>query len=106
MKYQPETGSKGENMRKLLVFEHMSLDGYFVGKNGDMSWAKNDDEEFNAFASENAKGGGVLLFGRVIYELMASFWPTPQALENLPIIAERMNNGPKIVFSRAMKKTS
>ncbi len=98
---------KSENMKKLLVFQHMSLDGYFVDKNGDMSWAKNDnDEEFNAFASENAKGGGVLLFGRVTYELMASFWPTPQALENLPIVAERMNNGPKIVFSRTMKKAS
>ena len=94
-------------MKKLLVFQHMSLDGYFVDKNGDMSWAKKDnDEEFNAFASENAKGGGVLLFGRVTYGLMASFWPTPQALENLPIVAERMNNGPKIVFSRTMKKAS
>jgi hypothetical protein len=49
-------------MRKLVVFQQISLDGYFMDSHGDMSWAKNDnDEEFNAFSSENAKGGGVLL---------------------------------------------
>ena len=64
-------------MRRLVVFQQLSLDGYFVDRNGDMSWAKNDgDEEFNAFTSENAKGGGVLLFGRVTYELISNFWPT------------------------------
>lgn len=92
-------------MRKLVVFQQISLDGYFMDKNADMTWAKNDaDEEFNAFGAENAQGGGVLLFGRVTYDLMASFWPTPQAREMLPIVAERMNNLPKIVFSRTMNK--
>jgi dihydrofolate reductase len=72
-----------------------------------MTWAKNDnDEEFNAFTSENAKGGGALLFGRVTYELMASFWPTPQAHKSLPSVAERMNNLPKVVFSRTLEKAS
>jgi dihydrofolate reductase len=51
-------------MRRLVVFQQLSPDGCFVERNGDMSWAKKDnDEEFNAFTSENAKGGGVLLFG-------------------------------------------
>ena len=46
-------------MRKLVVFQQISLDGYFTDSHGDMSWAKNDnDEEFNAFSSANAKGGG------------------------------------------------
>ncbi len=27
-------------MRKLVVFNHVSLDGYFVDVNGDMSWPK------------------------------------------------------------------
>jgi len=60
-------------MRKLIVFNHVTLDGYFVGENGDFSWAKegNDDAEFSAFVSENASGGGQLLFGRITYELMA-----------------------------------
>jgi dihydrofolate reductase len=96
---------KGEKkLRKLAVFNHVSLDGYFVDANGDMSWAKSDhnDAEWNAFVSENASGGGVLVFGRNTYELMASFWPTPFAIENMPEVAERMNNLRKVVFSRTL----
>jgi dihydrofolate reductase len=91
-------------MRKLIVFNHVSLDGYFVDVNGGMSWAKSDhnDAEWNAFVAENAKGGGPLLFGRVTYELMASYWPTPIADQHYPIVAERMNNLPKVVFSRTL----
>ena len=35
------------------------------------------------------------MFGRVTYEMMASYWPTPFAIESDPIVAERMNNLPK-----------
>jgi len=90
-------------MRKLLVFNQISLDGYFTGPNGDMSWAHKQDPEWTAFASENASGGGELLFGRVTYEMMQSFWPTPQAHASAPVIAERMNSGPKVVFSRTLE---
>ena len=95
-------------MRKLIVFNHVSLDGYFVDANGDMSWAKADhqDAEWNAFVTENASGGGVLVFGRKTYELMASFWPTPFAIENMPGVAEGMNSMPKVVFSRTLDQAS
>src|SRR5712692_1460413 len=95
-------------MRKLVVFNHVSLDGYFVDVNGDMSWAKADhqDEEWNAFVADNASGGGVLVFGRITYELMAGFWPTPFAIENMPIVAEGMNSMPKVVFSRTLDQAS
>src|SRR5262245_51655226 len=95
-------------MRKLLVFNHVSLDGYFVDKNGDMSWAKADhqDAEWNAFVSENASGGGVLVFGRITYELMAGFWPTPFAIESMPVVAQGMNNMPKVVFSRTLDQAT
>jgi dihydrofolate reductase len=93
-------------MRKLLVFNQVSLDGYFADTNGDISWFKNSqrDPEFQAFVEGNALGGGVLLFGRITYELMASYWPTPFAAQNDPIVAERMNNLPKVVFSRTLDK--
>ncbi len=54
-------------MGKLIVFNMLSLDGYFVDAQGDMSWAHADpnDSEWNAFVSENASGAGTLLFGRV-----------------------------------------
>ena len=95
-------------MRKLVVFNHVSLDGYFVDVNGDMSWAKADhqDAEWNAFVAENASGGGVLVFGRITYELMAGFWPTPFAMETMPIVAEGMNSMAKVVFSRTLDQAS
>jgi dihydrofolate reductase len=34
--------------------------------------------------------------------MMAGFWPTPSAAERMPIVAERMNNLPKVVFSRTL----
>ena len=94
-------------MRKLMVFNNITLDGYFTDSNNDMSWAhKNADAEWNKFTSENASGGGVLLFGRKTYDLMASFWPTKQAQEMMPEVAEGMNNLPKVVFSRTMDKAT
>jgi len=44
-----------------------------------MSWAHSDDPEWNAFVEDNASGDGTLPFGRVTYELMASFWLIPAA---------------------------
>lgn len=85
----------------------VSLDGYFVNGNGDMSWAHkpSDDAEWNAFVAENASGGGDLVFGRITYELMTNYWPTPLAAKNAPVVAERMNNLHKVVFSRTLDKT-
>ena len=91
-------------MRRLTVFNQVSLDGYIADAHGDMSWAHKEDPEWNAFAAENAGGDGVLLFGRVTYDLMASYWPTAAALKNAPAIAEGMNRMQKVVFSRKMKK--
>jgi len=95
-------------MRRLVVFNNVSLDGYFVDGSGDMSWAHNTnpDAEWDAFGAENAKGGGILLFGRVTYELMAGYWPTPLAAQNDPIVAEHMNALPKVVFSRTLDQVS
>jgi len=102
------TNTGERNMRKLVVFNHVSLDGYFVDVNDSMSWAKTGtkDAEWNAFVAENAKGDSPLLFGRVTYELMASFWPTPMADQHDPVVAERMNKLPKVVFSRTLNKAS
>jgi dihydrofolate reductase len=93
-------------MPKLVAYNAMSLDGYFTDANGDMSWAHKQDPEWQAFVSENASGGGQLLFGRVTYDLMASFWPTPLAAQSNPIVVERMNGLRKFVFSRRLDKVS
>jgi len=90
----------------LTVFNTISLDGYFTGENNDLSWAHGDpaDAEWNEFVSGNAQGdGGALLFGRVTYDMMAGWWPTPQAKQMMPAVAEGMNRMPKYVFSRTLK---
>lgn len=93
-------------MRRLIVFNHISLDGYFTDAKNDMSFARNPlpDAEWDRFVEGNAGNGGMLVFGRITYDLMASFWPTPMAAQTMPVVAERMNNLPKIVFSRTMEK--
>ena len=65
-------------MRKLQVFNLVTLDGYFTGENGDISWHRVDDE-FQELARAAAGSGSTLLFGRITYELMASYWPSRKA---------------------------
>lgn len=93
-------------MRKLIVFNNVSLDGYFTDRSGDMSWAHNTrpDPEWQAYIASNASGEGELVFGRKTYEMMASFWPTPAAIERMPSVAEGMNNSKKVAFSRTLAK--
>ena len=90
-------------MRKLFSFNMVTLDGFFEGLNHDINW-HNVDAEFNEFAIEQTGTVDVLLFGRVTYQMMASYWPTPSAIANDPIVAGQMNRVPKIVFSRTLEK--
>jgi dihydrofolate reductase len=102
-----QTGEvRRRGMRKIVAFEQVSLDGFFVDARGDMSWAHKQDAEWNAFAAGNASGGGGLLFGRVTYEMMAGFWPTDMAKERMPAVAEGMNAMPKFVVSRTLAAAS
>lgn len=89
-------------MRKVTTFTFVSLDGHFAGPGGDLSWHRHGEEE-NEYAAEGLGSGSTLLFGRVTYELMAGYWPTPMALANDPAVAKGMNAAEKIVFSRTLK---
>jgi dihydrofolate reductase len=89
-------------MRKVIVSEMVSLDGYFARPDGGLDWHVVDDE-FNAFARKQLDEMDTLLFGRVTYEGMASYWPTEAAMTDDPEVAAAMNRLPKIVFSRTLK---
>jgi hypothetical protein len=43
-------------MRKVHIFDDVSLDGLFTDEKNDMSWAHKRDEEWTAFAGGNARG--------------------------------------------------
>jgi dihydrofolate reductase len=91
-------------MGTLGVFNFITLNGFFKGANDDTSWHRHGAEE-SQYASDSMKSGEpVLLFGRVTYEKMASFWPTQEAIKSLPDVAKAMNNAEKIVFSKTLKK--
>ncbi len=91
-------------MRKVYLFNMVTLDGYFEGpKKWEIDW-HNVDEEFNEFAIDQLNKTDAIMFGRVTYEGMAGYWPTPRAIENDPVIAARMNSIPKVVFSKTLRK--
>ena len=90
-------------MRKVFLFMMVTLDGFFEGPNHEIDW-HNVDEEFNEFAIEQLNDIDTLLFGRVTYEGMASYWPTQFAKENDPMVADKMNRIPKLVFSKTLDK--
>lgn len=92
-------------MRQLFSFVVTSLDGYHVGPNGEFDWP-NVDEEFHEFSIRQLNDIDTLLFGRVTYEHMAEFWPTPEALETDPTTAERMNSIHKVVFSSTLTEAT
>jgi dihydrofolate reductase len=86
-------------MRKLIMWNFITLDGYFEGdKNWDLTfhdlvWGP----ELEKFSLEQLKAADYLVFGRITYEGMAAYWKTAKGE-----IAELMNKIPKLVFSRTL----
>jgi len=93
-------------MRKISVFNHLTIDGFFAGPHGEMDWfmAIKKDDEYEAYTHEqSARSGNTLIFGHTTYEMMKSYWPTPDAIKNDPGMARVVNNSPKIVFSKTLQ---
>ncbi len=88
-------------MRKLYSFMVVTLDGFYEGPNGEFDWP-NVDEEFNEFGIAQLHDTDLLVFGRRTYEGMASYWPTPAARQDDPVVAELMKPVPKIVVSTTL----
>jgi dihydrofolate reductase len=72
--------------------------------NGSTEWHQHGKEE-EGLSKDGLSADNILLFGRVTYEMMAGFWPTPMASEQMPEVAAGMNNADKIVFSSTLKQT-
>ncbi len=84
------------------MFNLISVDGFFEGPNKwDIGW-HHVDEEFNDFATDQLNHAGGLIFGRITYQGMASYWTGENAIKDDPIIAELMNSIPKYVFSNSL----
>ena len=91
-------------MRKLILEEWLSLDGYAEDKNGKLDFFPST--EANKYSDEDQlkflESIDTILLGRKTYELFAAFWPT--ATTDKEIIADKLNTIPKIVFSNTLKE--
>jgi dihydrofolate reductase len=93
------------HMRKITTFTHVSVDGFFAGPNGEIDWFHSipKDDEFERFTHEASSSRSTLFMGRTTYDMMKSFWPTPEAAKTDPHMAEVMRNSPKVVFSKSLQ---
>ncbi|OUM99392.1 MAG: hypothetical protein BAA02_09955 [Paenibacillaceae bacterium ZCTH02-B3] len=90
-------------MRKLIAQTVVSIDGYFEGPNRMIDWHL-VDRDYSEYAAALLRSADTILFGRTTYELMAGYWPTPEAHSRDPAIAKWMNEHQKIVFSRTLER--
>ena len=95
------------NLGKLFMFMTISLDGFFEGRDHDISW-HNVDDEVKKFAIEQLRETDTILFGRRTYELFEGFWPKaaddPKISKDNLEIARLINNMNKVVFSKTLTK--
>ena len=91
-------------MRKLILEEWVSLDGYAEDKAGKLDFFPST--EANKYSDEDQlkflESIDTILLGRKTYELFVDFWPT--ATVDKEIIADKLNSLPKIVFSNSLRE--
>ena len=92
-------------MRKLSTFNFITLNGFFKGADGDISWHPHD-QEGGELASKSLKAENILVFGRTTYEMMEHAWTSDAMKKQMPEVAARMNSSEKIVVSSSMKEAS
>jgi dihydrofolate reductase len=94
-------------MRKIKLQMQLSLDGFVCGPNGEMDWMVWEwDDILKNYAGELTKSADTFLMGRNTGEGMAVYWPTvagnPESKEEDKWMAEKLNNLPKVVFSKTV----
>lgn len=96
-------------MRKIIVFNLVSIDGFFAGVDGNIDW-HNVDDEFNEFAVEQTQTFGGIIFGKTTYKIFEDFWPKavndPKMSKEDRKIAKVIDDIWKIVFSNSMNDVS
>lgn len=96
-------------MRKVILLEHTTLDGFVGGPNGEMDWIHVDDAMFDS-VGKLTDDADTALYGRVTYQMMESYWPTaadqPGATKHDIEHSNWFNKSTKIVFSRTMKEST
>ena len=85
-------------MRKVIMWDMVSVEGLFEAPGHDLSWFVFDDE-LGDYITSTQKEADTLLFGRTTYQMMADYWPSAEGQ-----IADFMNSVEKIVFSTTLRE--
>jgi dihydrofolate reductase len=61
-------------MRRIVMFNQVSADGYFAASDGSLDWVVPDDE-LGRSVMEHGPKFDTVLFGRRTYDMFEQFWP-------------------------------
>jgi len=89
-------------MRKIIVSNLVSVDGFFEAPGQSLDWFSHGDDFFD-YSVSMLDEMDTILYGSTTYKQMAAFWPTPQG-DVLPAIQQRMNSLRKVVISNTLEK--
>jgi dihydrofolate reductase len=95
---------KGRIMRRIVHLVHTSVDGFIEGPDGAFDWPVMGPE-LSAYVSRLDEGIDTFLYGRVVWDMMAAFWPRGEELSDDPHVREfapRWRRTPKVVVSRTL----
>jgi dihydrofolate reductase len=102
------------DMRRIVMINWISLDGFFAGPNGEIDWMVRDPEVDKALREPRSddphsasEGSDTMLLGGITYTMFENSWPQiandPNAPEALHKMAEEVTRMTKIVFSHTRK---
>ena len=110
-----DTPTTDRGGRRVVVAEFVSLDGYIVAADEDMSWVADgfDPQMQEDIADDMGGAYGTFVFGRVTYDIFAAYWPHAVAYEDGDALApaegredlriiRALNDLPKVVFSTTL----
>jgi dihydrofolate reductase len=112
MDQRTETGR-----RRVVVTEFVTLDGFIVGPDEDMSWVAVgfDPQMQEDLAEDFGRTFELFVLGRVTYDIFAAYWPhavpydegdalKPAEGKEDPRIIRALNERPKLVFSTTLEE--
>jgi dihydrofolate reductase len=91
-------------MRRLIHFVHSSADGHIEGPDGEFDWPTMGPD-LSAYSIALTESAEVFLYGRVVWEMMAGYWPTAESVSDHPhdlAFAPLWRATPKAVLSRTL----
>jgi dihydrofolate reductase len=94
----------GSDVRRLILEEWLSLDGFAVDRQGTLDFfpSSETDKYSDRDQLRFLESVDTILLGRRTYELFVGFWP--MATAETEIIADRLNELPKVVFSNSLRE--